>query len=102
MQKYSKENRRNLLHQWRESGKSGSAFCEENGISRTTFQNWKKWEREERPSGELVEITRPATAALCENGRICIEFRAFRITVPVTTGQAEINTILKALRDIAC
>jgi hypothetical protein len=102
MQKYSKENRRDLLQQWRESGKSGSAFCAENGICRNTFQNWKKREPEDLPSGGLVEITRPVTAVMCETVSILIEVGAFRITIPARTGQVEIEVILRALRDIAC
>lgn len=102
MQKYSNEKRRELLQQWKASGKNSSTFCLENGINKYTFQYWKEREKKDLQNTNLVEITRPINAVLCETSSILIEVGAFRITLPASTGQAGLEAILRSLRNIAC
>ena len=52
--KYSKEERRKHLENWKESGKNAWAYAKENGLKQQTFAKWVKAEKEEE-SG-FVEI----------------------------------------------
>jgi len=42
MKRYSKEERELAVELWEDSGLSRSKFCEQEGIAKTTFQEWTK------------------------------------------------------------
>jgi len=46
--KYSGEERRKHLENWKESGKSAWAYAKESGLKQQTFAKWVKTEKEER------------------------------------------------------
>jgi len=96
---YSKEEKTKLLEEWRQSGKSISAYVKEKGIVRWTFTKWLKAEREGK-SG-FVEVTAAVEKAIPQAGEILIEKGEVKIHIPLTIGSMELRTIIDVLAGAA-
>ena len=68
---YSKEEKTKLLEEWRQSGKSISAYAKEKGLVRWTFTKWLKAEREGKPG--FVEVPAAVVKAIPQEGEILVE-----------------------------
>jgi transposase-like protein len=96
---YSREERAKLLDDWRESGKSISAYVKEKGIVRWTFTKWLKAEREGK-SG-FVEVPTAVVKAIPQDAEILIEKGEIKIHIPLTIGGTELRTIIEVLAGAA-
>jgi len=96
---YSKEEKTKLLEEWRQSGKSISAYVKEKGIVRWTFTKWLKAEREGK-SG-FVEVPAAVVKAIPQAAEILIEKGGVKIHIPLTIGGTELRAIIDVLAGTA-
>jgi len=92
---FSKEKKAKLLEDWRESGKSISAFVKENGLVRWTFTKWLNAERNLKPC--FVEIPTEAIQATARAGQIVIEKGEVRIHIPLGLSSKELRAVVEGL-----
>jgi hypothetical protein len=95
MKRYSREEQTYHVTQWRKSGLSQRAYCEQNRISWSTFKNWNK--RIQQPPKESlfapIQIT-PSTHAQW----IIEAADGLRVHVPVHCDENNLKTLINALR----
>ena len=96
---YSREEEAKLLEDWRESGKSISAYAKEKGLVRWTFTKWLKAEREEK-SG-FVEVPAAVLKPIAHVPEILIEKGDVKIHIPLAIGGMELRTIIDVLAGAA-
>jgi len=96
--KFSTEEKARLLEDWKQSGKSISAYARENGLARRTFTKWLKAERETGPC--FVEVAAPAKAqaAHAPPQEIRIEKGGIEIHVPLYVWAEGSAAVMEGLR----
>jgi len=94
--RYSKEERAMWLEDWKQSGKSASAYARENGLVPWTFNKWTKDEKETGAKKDFVEI-RPKTKTKTQAATILIEKGDVRIHIPLGISKIELNTVIESL-----
>ena len=100
MKKYSEEEKRMWLEDWRESGRSAWSYAKSNGLNPQTFVNWTKVKRKAEPC--FVEVFRqipvPITAPVVQQGaEILIEKGDVKIHIPINLGRGELRAVLEGL-----
>jgi transposase-like protein len=95
---YSKEEKAILLEEWRESGKSISAYVKEKGLVRWTFHKWLKAERAGTPC--FVEVTTQAIAPLTCKPEIRIEKGGIKIHIPLSVWVEYPSIIAEGLKAV--
>jgi transposase-like protein len=87
-----------MLKVWEQSGSSRTEFCREHDVSVSTFDYWRKKQRDNvDESSRLVKIPRTATAVLeTANIRIIIDSR---LSVDLRDGftAENLSTVLQAI-----
>jgi transposase-like protein len=96
---YSKEEKARLLEDWKQSGKSISAYVRENGLVRWTFTKWIKAEREAQQC--FVEVPRyapvPAMQAGLQGPEILIENGNIKIHIPLAIGSSGLRMVMEGM-----
>ena len=91
--KFSKEEKARLLEDWKQSGKSISAYVRENGLVRWTFTKWLKAERDHafvQVPAKVVKQTLQAPEILIEKGDV-------KIHIPLTGGTGVLRAVFESL-----
>ena len=96
--KFSTEEKARLLEDWKQSGKSVSAYARENGLARWTFTKWLKAERESEPC--FVEVQAPVTvpAVAAPPQEILIEKGEIKIHIPLCVWAEGSAAVMEGLR----
>ena len=84
--KFSKEEKARLLEDWKQSGKSISAYVRENGLVRWTFTKWLKAQRDSKPC--FVEVPAGALQPTSHAPEILIENGEVKIHIPLVIGSS--------------
>jgi len=90
---YSREEKANWLTEWRQSGKSISAFVKEKGLVRWTFTKWIKAERESKAcfidvSAQIVNPARQIPEIVIEKGNV-------KIYIPLVISGNELRAVIE-------
>ena len=93
--RYTREEQKHHIAQWRKSGVSQKAYCAQRGLSWSTFKNWSK--RQKPPTIEIpfapIQIT-PST-----NSQWIIETAdGLRVHVSAHCDEVSLKTLINALR----
>jgi hypothetical protein len=95
MKRYSRHEQTYHISQWRKSGLSQRAYCEQNGISWSTFKNWNK--RVKVCTKE--SLFAPIQITSSTNTQWIIEAAdGLRVHVPVHCDENNLKTLINALR----
>jgi transposase-like protein len=98
--KFSNEEKKMWLDDWRLSGKKAWSYAKENGLIPQTFCSWVK--REEKSQGGFVELPVQRIAPVQMAQEIVIEKADIRIRMPVGLSSNEYLTLMKGLRAALC
>jgi transposase-like protein len=93
--KFSTEERARLLGEWKQSGKSISAYVREKGLVRWTFTKWLKAEKESKPC--FVEVGAPVMAPAGPR-EILIEKGEIKIHIPLCVWAEGSGAVMEGLR----
>lgn len=88
------------VEQWRSSGKSAKAWCEENSLVYTTFLGWVhrfKKSKKVQPSSFIELKDQPQSFS-----GITLEYDDIRINVPLNFDPITLNRCLQVLRGKKC
>ena len=96
--KFSKEEKARLLEDWKQSGKSISAYTRENGIVRWTFTKWLKAERDTKPC--FVEIPAGIVQTALHAQEIIIEKGEIKIHIPLCVWAEGSGIVMEGLRRV--
>ena len=98
--RYSNEEKRMRLKDWRQSGKATWAYAKESGINPQTFYGWVK--REKKAASGFVEIPKqlkPKPEGLQK--KILIEKGDIRIHIPLSVWLEYPGTIMEGLKALS-
>ena len=96
--KYSKEEKRMWLEDWKRSGKSAWAYAKENGLNPQTFEKWTKEEAEEKQSFvEVATTNQISTQVRMQIPEILIEKGEAKIHIPLVMGCGELRAVMEGL-----
>ena len=96
--RFSTEERARLLGEWRESGKSISAYVREKGLVRWTFTKWLKAEKESKPCFVEVQAPVKVAAAHAQPQEILIEKGEIKIHIPLCVWAQGSGAVMEGLR----
>lgn len=95
IKRYTREEQKYHVMQWRKSGLSQKAYCAQIGVGWSTFKNWSK--RIKRPMKETpfapIQITPPTPAQW-----IIEAADGLRVQVPAYCDENRLKTLINALR----
>jgi len=92
---FSKEEKAKWLEDWKQSGKSISAYVREKGLVRWTFTKWLKAERGSKPC--FVEVPAPMKPSMHQAAEILIEKGDITIHIPLAMSGSELREIVEGL-----
>jgi len=93
--KYSKEEKAMWVEDWRQSGKSATAYARQNGLIPWTFIKWTK--EQGISGGGFMEV--PVPLKLSEAvPQIVIEKGYVKIYIPATLNAAQMQNVMEGLR----
>ena len=95
MKRYSEEERKMWLEDWKQSGKSAWAYAKENGLNQQTFINWTKTEKE--ISQSFIEIPTKTIQPPQYLPEILIEKGDVKIHIPLMIGRCELRAVMEGL-----
>jgi len=95
MKKYSEEERRMWLEDWKQNGKSAWAYAKENGLNPQTFANWTKAEKE--TSQSFIEVPATVMRPAAQTAEILIEKGDVKIRIPLLIGFRELRAVMEGL-----
>ena len=90
MKKNSAEEKKRLIEQWKESGKSRWTFAKEQGIGAQTLYKWTASAKE--PSG-FVELRTGNKPVFLNNREMILERGETRIRIPLEMSEREMNAV---------
>jgi transposase-like protein len=93
--KFSEEEKRMWLEDWRRSGKSAWAYAKENGLNQQTFVKWTKSGTEEKPC--FVEVPAQVPVLSVNMPEILIEKGEVKIHIPLMTSRGELRAVMEGL-----
>lgn len=93
--RHNRDEQRNHIAQWRNSGLSQRVYCERNGLSWTAFKNWSKRVKPAISKAPFAPIhITPSTTA-----QWVIEAAdGLRVQVPAHCDEQSLTTLINALR----
>jgi transposase-like protein len=94
MKRYSAEEKRMWVEDWKESGIGGRAYAKANGLNPVTF---KKWTEEAMGEQDFVEIPREMPEAEGKAPEILIEKGDVRIHIPLGITRNELRGVMEGL-----
>ena len=94
--RFSEEEKRMWLGDWKSSGKKAWAYAKENGLVPQTFCCWVKKAEEKIPAG-FVEVPKQLIQPIAESRQMVIETGGLKIHMPLTVCTSELQTIFAAL-----
>jgi len=99
--KYSKEERRKHLENWKESGKNAWAYAKENGLNQQTFINWTKAGNETKQNFVEIPAVSTANAAVVKHQisipEILIEKGEVKIYIPLMINHNQLRAVMEGL-----
>jgi len=95
MKRYSEEERKMWIEDWRQSEKSIWAYAKENGLNPQTFANWTKSKKEKKQSfievpAKIIQSTQCMPEILIEKGDV-------KIRIPLMIGRGELRAVMEGL-----
>ena len=98
MKRYTKQERKDYLDQWRQSEKPGRQFCDENGIKPSTFYSWLKSEKKQQSTKTFIQV-KPQGILDVGNSTQCIilEKKGWRLSIPRGFDQEDITSLFHIL-----
>jgi len=95
MKKYSEEEKRTWLEDWRQSGKGRWTYAKENGLNPQTFANWTKTKKETNQS--FIEVPSTIIHPAAQIPEILIEKGDVKIHIPLIIGRVELRAVIEGL-----
>jgi len=91
--RFSEEEKKMWLEDWRRSGKSAWAYAKENGLTPQTFVKWSKAETKQC----FVEVPMQAIQPPTQVPEILIEKGDVKIHIPLCVNRSDMRTVMEAL-----
>jgi hypothetical protein len=99
-----RENRESIwqahVEAWKASGLSQRRYCEERGVSLSTFQWWRRRLRKpesERSTSPMVRV--PVTAPAPGASELVVEMNRFRVRIRGTVNREQLEGLLDVLEN---
>ena len=100
MVRYSRQQRQAYLRQWKQSGLTQHAFCNQAGIKFSSFKYWRKHERIDNMEPEvsrLVPVQLVGREPTGETLRLTLHIRRGTLEIPAGFPAEELRNILSML-----
>ena len=94
MKRYSEEEKRMWVEDWKESGIGQHTYAKKNGLNPGTL---KKWAREAEGPQEFVEITPPLPVPMGCIPEILIEKGDIKVHIPVAINRQDLRAVIQSL-----
>jgi hypothetical protein len=94
MKRYSEEEKRMWVEDWKESGTSLFAYAKTNGLNLTTIT---KWSKEAEGGQEFVEVKPGLPVPMGFIPEILIERGDIKIHIPVAINRRDLRTVIQSL-----
>jgi transposase-like protein len=96
MKRRSEEEKAMWLEDWKQSGRSVSAYAKANGLNPQTFNNWVK-EAEKPAQQNFIEINPAPDKTSPYVPEILIEKGNIRIHIPILINRSDLKAIVESL-----
>jgi hypothetical protein len=94
MKRYSEEEKRMWVEDWKGSGTSQYAYAKANGLNPTTLKNWAR--EAEVPQG-FVEVTPQLPVPMGYTPEILIEKGDIKVHIPVAINRQDLRAVIQSL-----
>ncbi|GHU11940.1 hypothetical protein FACS1894151_11590 [Spirochaetia bacterium] len=94
MKRYSEEEKRMWVEDWKESGTCRYTYAKRNGLNPATLNNWV---REAEGPQDFVEIKPPMPVPMGYVPEILIEKGDIRVHIPVAINRQDLRAVIQSL-----
>ncbi|GHT61666.1 hypothetical protein FACS1894109_20360 [Spirochaetia bacterium] len=94
MKRYSEDEKRMWVEDWKESGKSRYTYAKRNGLNPATLNNWV---REAEGPQDFVEIKPPMPVPMGCVPEILIEKGDIKVHIPVAINRQDLRAVIQSL-----
>jgi hypothetical protein len=94
MKRYSEEEKRMWVEDWKQSGKSRYPYAKKNGLNPGTLKNWV---REAEGPPDFVEIKPQMPEPMGYVPEILIEKGEIKVHLPVAINRQDLRTVIQSL-----
>jgi len=99
--RYSEEEKRMWLEDWKNSGRSACAYAKENGLNQQTFINWTKTGNETKQDFVEVPVISSGETVVAKRSmgipEILIEKVEVKIYIPLAINHNQLRAVMEGL-----